>query len=715
MSTQPTPNTPADDEIDLGKLLSTLWFHKYKIISASVLGAFMAGFYAFSSPSVYQADALLQIESKQSGILGNLDSLLSGGSTAQTDGENDLIRSRLVIGRTVRNLNLEYDATVRHTPIIGSLAANLSKDEAPQLQIELFDVKNDWLNEPFRLRMEDKSRFSLEDPDGNVHQGEVGKPMSFGDNRLTVKSVLAQPDQQFNLTRLSFLEAVDRVKENLSVSARGKGSPIITLSYQDTDPVRAQQVLNAVLDNYALQNKEQSTQIAANGLQFIQEELPRLKRELEAAEDKLNEYRSRQGSLDIPLEAKGALESLTKIEMQITDLRTEQAGLAELYTSEHPAMRSVADKLRVLESTKSAINGQISKLPATQQEIIRLTRDVETTQAIYVQLLGKQQELDILKASSAGSVRIVDTAMTAEKAVKPKRPLIVLLGLLLGGLAASGFYLMRSLLHRGIKSQEDIQALGLEVFATIPFSDIQRKRDKILQALKRNKDVRSNTVLALEDPSDVAVEALRALRTTLFFSIMDAKNNILTISGPSPAVGKSFISVNLAAIIAQSDKRVLIVDADMRKGYLHEMLDGRAELGLSEILSSQLAFAEAPQQVKDSQVFFISRGTIPINPSELLHRPKLQEFLTWASEHYDYVLVDSPPILAVTDAAVIAQYSGTNLLVARFGETTVRELQDSVTRFQNSSVAISGTILNGVQRTAETAQHYTRYDAYTSK
>lgn len=710
-----TPTANSDEEIDLGKVAAALWFHKYKILTTSVLGALLAGAYAFGTPSVYQADAMVQIDSKQSGVLGDLNQLLDVGGTAPTEGEIELIKSRLVIGRTVRTLGLENEVSARYTPIIGRIAAGLSEEPEPVLELEQFQIKPDWLGKPFILELESKTAFRLTDPEGGVHQGQIGQPLQFGGNTLTVAKALAQPGQEFQLIRRSFLGAVEELKRNLSVAARGKNSPIIGLAYQDSDPARAQQVLNSVLNHYTLQNKEQETQIAANGLLFIQAELPRLKRDLESSEDRLNTYRAQHGSLDIPTEARGALESLTKIEMQITDLRTEQAGLSELYTSDHPAVRAVADKLKVLENAKAAINGQISRLPETQQEVIRLTRDVETTQAIYVQLLSKQQELDILKASSTGSVRIIDTAMTAEMPVKPKRPLLVAAGFALGGLLATAFFLLRSMLRRGIKSHEDIQAVGLDVLATVPLSDIQRKRDKLLQTLKRNKDVRSDTVLALEDPSDIAVEALRALRTSLFFSMMDAKNNILAISGPAPAVGKSFISVNLAAIVAQSDKRVLVVDADMRKGYLHEMLDGRAEHGLSEILSGQLTFADAVQKVPDSNICFISRGNAPSNPSELLHRPKLREFLDWAGRNFDYVLIDCPPILAVTDAAVVAQHSGTNLLVARFDETTVRELQDSLVRFQNSSVRIDGAVLNGVQRTAETAYHYGRYDTYANK
>ena len=303
---------------------------------------------------------------------------------------------------------------------------------------------------------------------------------------------------------------------------------------------------------------------------FISEELPRLKETLQEAENKLNAYRERAGSLDIPLESKGALESLTSIETQITLLKTEEAGLAELYTPEHPSYKAVLDKLAVLERAKSKINQQIAGLPNTQQEVIRLTRDVETNQATYVQLLAKQQELNIMKASAQGNVRVVDHAYTPEQPIAPRKAVITALSALAAGALASMWVMLQGRMRRGITSSEEIENLNLEVAALVPYSKTQQKRDLLKRKFK-SLTGRSNYLLANEDASDVAVEAIRALRTNIYFSMLDARNNVLMITGAAPEAGKSFISANLATVMAQSGKRVLLIDTDMRKGYLDQL------------------------------------------------------------------------------------------------------------------------------------------------
>ena len=263
-----------------------------------------------------------------------------------------------------------------------------------------------------------------------------------------------------------------------------------------------------------------------------------MKETLQDAENKLNAYRQQSGSLDIPLESKGALESLTGIETQITLLKTEEAGLAELYTPEHPSYKAVLDKLAVLERAKNKINQQIAELPNTQQEVIRLTRDVETNQATYVQLLSKQQELNIMKASAQGNVRIVDYAYVPENPVAPRKAVITLLSALAAGSLTALWLMIRNRMKNGITSSEEIENLNLEVVALVPHSKTQQKRDFFKSKFKKTGG-RSNYLLASEDRADTAVEAIRSLRTNIYFSMLDAPNNVLMITGAAPEAGKS--------------------------------------------------------------------------------------------------------------------------------------------------------------------------------
>lgn len=210
---------------------------------------------------------------------------------------------------------------------------------------------------------------------------------------------------------------------------------------------------------------------------------------------------------------------------------------------------------------------------------------------------------------------------------------------------------------------------------------------------------------------DIFVEAVRGLRTSLHFAMMDAENNILMFSGPSQDCGKTLVSTSLAALVSQIDQRVLFIDADMRKGYVHKIFALSNEKGLSDVLSGKVAFGDAVQTYTSGNFDVVTCGQYPPNPSELLMHARFREFMTWASERYDMVIVDTPPILAVTDAAVVGSVAASTLLVARNNMTTVKEIQVSYGRLQRMGVKIKGAILNDVVKSS--ASYYsTAYDAY---
>ena len=701
----PSSAPAGNDEIDFGQQMQSLWQNKNKIAAAILAGGLAGALIGLASTPLYRADAMLEIETKQNQILTEINNMLSN-EPAPSEAEVELVQSRLVLGKTVEDLQLDQEVKATYFPIFGNMLHNLSGSDDPMLKIGAFTVSEDWINKPFKLTVKDSKTYLLTLPDGTTKEGRVGAPLKVNNETvLKVDRILAEAEQDFELTKFSKLSAIENLKSKLSVISKGKTSPIINLSYTDTDPKKTSTILNSIADNYVAQNRERDVQVASSGLAFISEELPRLKETLQDAENKLNAYRERSGSLDIPLESKGALESLTSIETQITLLKTEEAGLAELYTPEHPSYKAVLDKLAVLERAKSKINQQIAGLPNTQQEVIRLTRDVETNQATYVQLLAKQQELNIMKASAQGNVRVVDHAYTPEEPIAPRKTVIAALGALAAGALASMWFLLQGRMRRGITSSEEIEALDLEVSALIPHSKTQQKRDLIKRKFKSLKG-RSNYLLANEDSTDIAVEAIRALRTNIYFSMLDARNNILMITGAAPEAGKSFISANLATVMAQSGKRVLLIDTDMRKGYLDQLLNVTPEFGLSDILSGEVSPAQAVIQTNIPNLHLISAGSYPKNPSEMLMDNRFKELLSNAQKRYDYVIIDTPPVLAVTDAVVVGQHAGTVLLVSRYGNTTAKELAISAERLRQNKITIKGVILNGMKREANSTYDY---------
>ncbi|VDZ65170.1 Tyrosine-protein kinase wzc [Serratia odorifera] len=281
---------------------------------------------------------------------------------------------------------------------------------------------------------------------------------------------------------------------------------------------------------------------------------------------------------------------------------------------------------------------------------------------------------------------------------------------LLGGLFSTGFVLLKTMLHRGIESPEQLEQQGINVYASIPLSEWQQKSDRETMLSGRRSSQRNYTLLAVGNPADLAIEAVRSLRTSLHFASLEAKNNVLMISGASPSIGKTFVSINLAAVIAQAGQRILVVDADMRKGYAHSLLNCELGTGLSDVLSGQASAQQAIKKTAIENLSFLSRGKIPPNPSELLMHNRLTEFLEWAGKEYDIVLVDTPPILAVTDAAIVARNVGTTLLVARYGVNSLKEIEVSIRRFEQNGMEIKGIILNAVENKSGSAYGYYAYE-----
>lgn len=394
------------------------------------------------------------------------------------------------------------------------------------------------------------------------------------------------------------------------------------------------------------------------------------------------------------------------VDNQLNELTFRESEISQLYTKEHPTYKALMEKRKTLQDEKTKLNKRVSAMPETQQEVLRLSRDVESGRIVYMQLLNRQQELNIAKSSAIGNVRIIDNAVTQPKPVKPKKVLILAAGIIFGIIISFGLVLLRVVLRRGIETPEQLEELGINVYASIPVSESFAKEVEQIKGWRKKQRNEVQGFLAVDNPADLAIEAIRGLRTSLHFAMMEARNNVLMISGASPNAGKTFVSSNLAAVIAQTGKKVLFIDTDMRKGYTHKLFNITNEGGLSDILSGKLEIAQAIKTLDSVGFDFISRGISPPNPAELLMHRHFGELISWASQNYDIVILDTPPILAVTDAAVIGNYAGTTLLVARFELNTAKEIDVSIKRFEHSGVIVKGCILNGIVKKASSYYGY---------
>ncbi|HDM8040592.1 TPA: polysaccharide biosynthesis tyrosine autokinase [Vibrio fluvialis] len=691
----------SSDEIELGKLFGIIFDSKWIILLTTLLFSLVGVAFALFSTPIYKADSLIQIEQKSSGgigsLVGDMGELFSSESSATT--EIEIIKSRMILGGTVDKFNLTTVVEPVYFPLFGKGLARISSNIS-SMHVNRFVIPELYQKSTHSIIVQDASKqiYQLLRDGYVIFEGKAGVLAKIEGYELFVSSFQANDGFEFSIAKRSQLDAIEWLKQNLSVSERGKQTGILELSFTGENRALISDVLNDITQNYFLQNVARNSAEAEKSLSFLKSHLPDVKDSLTTAEDVLNTFRQKNDSIDLGLEAQSTLKVMVELEAQLNELTFKESEISQRFTKDHPAYRSLLDKRTTLLKEKERLNQQIQKMPKTQREVLRMTRDVEVNQQIYVQLLNKVQELSIVKAGTVGNVRILDSAQTFAKPVKPKKALIVIVSTWLGGMISVAFVLVRAALHRGVENPNDIEQIGLSVYASIPKSSLQLELfNKLKRHRKQNRDL---TLLAESNPADLSVEALRGLRTSLHFAMMEAKNNVLMISGPAPGIGKSFVSTNFSVVAAKTGQRVLLIDADMRKGYLQQPFGMDWENGLSDYLGGKIPLATAVKETRIENLDIMTRGQVPPNPSELLMHPRFNELVEWASGYYDLVIIDTPPVLAVTDPSIVGALAGTTLMVARFGMNTVKEIDVARNRFEQAGIEVKGVILNATEKKA---------------
>jgi tyrosine-protein kinase Etk/Wzc len=709
-------DTP-DFEIDFRQLATRLWANKWRIGAITGLAVAIGVYIAITSPPVYQADTLLQLEESKGSLAvsDGMSQLLSDEPVSNT--EIEIIRSRLVIGQAVAELHLDWSVTPNLAPLIGPAMVRFDLPlpnagfmrrfarRGDTLRLDFLKVPPDWLDEEITLTVGEDQTYSLLLPDDTTIEGTVGTRLvdTARDFSIQLGEIAAPPGRQFTVMQIGEIKAIQNVRNVLSVTERGRSSGIIELRYKGTDPQLAERILVEVSQAYLEQNLARSAAEADSSLEFIRNQIPEAEAKLRAAEQALNEYMTSQQTVDLSLETEGILTQTVSLEAELRELASREDELKARYTPSHPLYQRLLGEKARLEERLALLRTEVESLPETQQELLNLTRTLEFEQAVYVQLLNRAQELQVVRASNIGSVRVVDTARTAPQAIAPRKSMIVGVSLLAGVILGIAYVLLRAWLQKGVRSAEDLERLGVPVFATINHSPAA-------PGSKKNRG--SMPILALKAPKDITVEGIRSLRTSLHFGMLDAATKSLSITSTAPGAGKSFTSVNLAVIAAESGMKVCLVDADMRRGTLRRYFNvSKDKAGLAELLSGRATLDEVLVQGPVPGLSFIPTGRFPPNPSELLMRAELKSTLTELDKRFDLTLVDSPPILAVTDPIIIGRAVGANIAIVRHMETPIGEVQAMLRILETSKVPLSGMVLNGFDpRQVEGETFSYRYD-----
>ncbi|MEM5430277.1 polysaccharide biosynthesis tyrosine autokinase [Cupriavidus oxalaticus] len=726
--TYQSPAAPAEDEIDLVKYLDVLLASRWMIISIAAVILALGVAYAFLARPEYEADILVQVEDSPAdakSLLGDVSNLFDVKTDAAA--EMEILRSRMVVDRAVESLRLYIEAKPRYFPVVGEWIASRAKRLSEpglfglggfawgteSIKVATFDVPVDLEEQKFKLTALGDGRFRLEqgDLDGPI-EGHVGKALDsqqeVGSIRLLVTELKGKPGTVFKLVRSSKLQTLEDLQVALQIDEKGKQSGVIGAALRGKDPKLTAATLNEIGEEYVAQNIKRKAAEAEKSLIFLGDLLPQLKSELEQAEVRYNTLRNKRGTFNLSEEGRAYLQESVAAETTLLELKQKKAELLTRFRPQHPSMQAIDTQIAALSGKVGGIANQMKSLPNLEQDALRLMRDVQVNNDLYVGLLNNMQQLKLVKAGKVGTVRLVDNARVPEEPVKPRKPLVIglaaLLGLMLGVIVA----FVRDALYGGITDPQDIeQHAGLTVYGTVPHSTQQFVLSEDIRSRKRGMHL-----LASLSPNEPSIESLRSLRTALQFAMLDAGNNRVLLTGPTPGVGKSFVSANLAAIMAAGGKRVLLLDADMRKGYLNQYFGKERAPGLSDVLAGNANMEDVIHQDLIDGLDFISTGTLPPNPAELLLNTRLVELLDSLDERYDLVMIDTPPVLAVADTAILAARCGTVFLVTRFEKSTIGEVAESAKQLSHANVDVSGVIFNGLDPRAFRYGYGSKYGRY---
>jgi tyrosine-protein kinase Etk/Wzc len=726
-----TTNHPAasnaEDEIDLSAIATSLWENRLLIAAITSVTLAMGVGYAVLSTPVYRAEAMIQVDDNSGAVnqkLGDLAELFGGKATA--DAEIELIRSRELIDATVRRLHLDIVVKPRYFPVVGAwIARRAGEDQlatptwglssfawgGERLNVSEFEVPRALTDVEFVLLAGAHGTFELRLPDGGlVLKGQVGESVEgsspYGAVRLTVSRLVARPGTKFTVARASTQLVTAQLQKDLDISEKVKLSGIVAVRLNGVDSARTAETVNAIVKSYVARNVGEKSAQAEQMLSFLDNQLPQLKSGLYNAEQRSTSFRNKSGTLDLGEESKLLLQSIVDNRAKIVTLQQQRSELLQRFTPNHPTVAAIDAQLVDLEREQNQFGSQVATLPNTQQAAGRLTRDVDISTGLYMKLMDSAQQLRILQSGQQGNVHIVDYAVVEERPVRPKKLVVVaaagFLGLLLG--VAAAFF--RRAFNRGMEEAIEIEETsGAPVYAVI----MRSHRQIALQRAARRGD-RGLHILATSSPSDVAVEGIRSLRTALLFGMATAANNVVMITGPRPDIGKSFLSVNLAAVLASAGKRVLLIDADLRRGNIHAYFGKFRDPGLQDVITGTPIDAVVRKHVLPN-LDVLTRGAISTSPSEVLMSDRLSKVIDHFSLAYDIVIVDTPPVLAATDSSVIGKHAGTTLLVMRHGRHSATELHESVRLLASAGVEINGVVLTDVP--ARSSAHGT-YSSYVS-
>jgi len=720
----------SSESVGLFEMLNVLYDSKWLIAGSIAVAAAAAVAYAVLAPPTYEATALIQIEAGKAtnwaggGALNN-DPSAPFDSRSPANAEISILRSNLVLEPVIDRLGLDIAARPKQVPAIGYwLSSSATQPSKPgflgfpgyvtgneSIQVSRFVVPHELEGKKFTVTLTGTG-YDLRDPGGNVIlHGRMGKPEVFSvggrPGEMLVNGALGQVGAEFTVMRFVRTALLRSLQRSLSVDEQGKQSGVLRIKLTGPDADRLARTLNEISDYFVQQDIEKRVAEVDKALNFVSGHLPNLRAQLQQTEHQLSQLRSRRGTFDIAAEGRLTLEQSRGLQSTLMELQRKREDLQATYLPQHPVMRALEAQIATVTSELAKVGGRINTMPALEQELLTLNRELKVNSDLYVNLLNSAQQLGLAKQSRGGNVRVIDRAKVPDEPIGPPAAAIAAFGATAGLVLGVALALLRAGLRRGVTDPGEIEnQTAVSVLTTVPISREQRRLSRSIRHAANDSHV-----LATRFPWDPAVESLRNMLTVLPSADPDSGSSIVLITGPTHSVGKSFISMNLAAVVGGTGARVLLLDGDLRKGQLAKSFGVGREPGFSDLLAGRFRLDEIVRHEVMPNVDFLPTGEVSGSPADLLWARSIRDMLKDSSTRYSTVIIDSPPVLAAADTAILSQQANAVFLVARAGVTSIREIQVSIKYLLRRGVHVKGVIFSGVDTSK---RHYGvyRYSGY---
>ena len=479
-----------------------------------------------------------------------------------------------------------------------------------------------------------------------------------------------------------------------------RNSRLVNLHFDGKDPQKITTIANTLAELYIKQDAEIRTKASRDAVSWLMEQIVSVKKRLEESETALVKYMEQEKITESPEAGNkdntvNLPETLKREQLR---LEVEISEISRRYGPKHPQMVKV---LSELESVKSKLDIETQNLinlnrKAAQYTILK--REVDSNRDIYETLVKRAKETGVSEQLEATNIRVVDPAEVPDGPIRPNKKnniiLACLVGLMLG--VSTAFFI--EYIDNTVKDPDDVtNYIGLPFLGYVPSARKEaRTEDEI-------------DLIVYQKPHSVISEAYRSIRTSILFAFAGKPSKTILMTSSSPQEGKTSASINLGITMANTSEKVLLVDADLRCSRLHKSFGIQKENGLSDYLVGNITLDAAIKPTRIENLSLLTAGSTPPNPAELLHSGKMKAFLEDAIKKFDRIIIDAPPILMVTDAAILANIVDGVIMLVRCGKIHIEIVSRTKQKLQDSKANILGVLLNNVDYGKESYYHYYYY------